>query len=284
MKDLDGIRMVEAATLMAGVDAEDICIERYDGTLNYRIDAHLKANIKQEDIKEVRKAFKFLLNVATTLELKEIEYTDFHLLSFFISPDYKKVYQAYLDRIKKIATTPIEIKRIQYDLEKEIPLFVRKHINQFYKEKAMTMEELQCFQIVHYLAYRYFCIEYRNVYFKESEIRAILKKYRYTDKHFNPALNNIGNSEHSLIEWIGNGSDFACIIELLREKKYISAKISYTESLRIAVKHFSGVNETIHSLMQMKRTRKKNTHWFDDANGFPEATPPKGKSKKRRIN
>ena len=284
MTDLDRIGIVEAAALMANVDVDDIFIDGLKGTLiNYRIDAHPKANIRQEDLKEFRKAFKFLLSVATTLELKEIKprHKSFCYELFITNSGNKEVYQEYLDRINKIETMPIEAKRVQYDFEdvkEEIPSFAIRHLHQFYEEKAMTMEELQRFQVLHFWAYRYLKMHFRTIHFIISEINTILQKYGYTDKYFNPALNNTGNSD-PLIEWIGSAADFACMIALCREKKYINHKISDTESLRIAVKHFSGVNASIPSLMQMRRDRKKNSDWFDNANKLPEATLPKGKRK-----
>jgi hypothetical protein len=87
-----------------------------------------------------------------------------------------------------------------------------------------------------------------------------------------------------LIPWGGNSADFACIIALLFDRKYIKAR-DLTEALRIAANHFSGVENNIPSLMQMKRDRELNSHdWDLEKNNTPDATPPKKKKKNQPAN
>jgi hypothetical protein len=133
---------------------------------------------------------------------------------------------------------------------------------------------------------------------KTEGIKAWLKHKGIYDKYFNqdhkkseaeydtPPKQDVSfgtdDSKSTVIQWAGNDADFACIITLLLDKKFIKAK-NYTEALRMAVDHFSGVSKNIDSLMQARRNREinKETDWSKI--NLPEASPPKKTKKNHSI-
>jgi hypothetical protein len=208
---------------MAGVDPMDVCLDSDPGTINLRIDLHPEAVITPATVDEIRKHFHFLRAVTATLELKSRSYEGYDLEKT-INQIMRNEYLAYLDRVKEPTTPVAETRIVQYDLPPEFPVSVRKHLNRFYNEKAMTMEEAERFQAFNIFTYRYVGGRFRSIYFEEPDIRAVLQKYSYNDKYFNPVKNpetaeisDTGNSTIPLIQWTANNADFAELItELLR--------------------------------------------------------------------
>ena len=291
MDDSDALEFSihEASAAMAGVDPMDIDLRIIANSLKLRIAPHPDANVKPEAVDEFRRCFHFLLAVSTTLELKLKNYKS-HDLEKTMKLIIDAEYQAYLARVNNSAAPAIEEISVRYSLEPEFSVIVRRHLERFYREKAMTAEEAQRFQRTNVFAYRYVCGEYQDVYLEESDIRAILQKYNFNDKYFNLApsepetatLSDTDDSKGQLIQWTGGSSDFACIIALLLEKKYIRAK-DLTEALRIAVKHFSGVDSNLHTLSTLAGKRRSNSTWFKDTRSFPEAVPPTKPKKNQPI-
>ena len=172
---------------MTGVDPMDVCLKENAKTLDLRIDPHPQASMLPEDLKELRRAFHFLMSVAVTLELKMRSYKGFDIEKY-MERYMKSKYLAYLDKAKESAVPFIEGKRLQYNLDSGFPFFVRSHLERFYKEKAVTMEESPGFQTLNLCAYYHVSGEYADIYFEESDISVILREYDYNDKYFNPVI------------------------------------------------------------------------------------------------